>query len=114
MTTTIKDATSIISSKFLTVNVRDGIRSVLLAAMYAGFLVVQTGLFSDAGFSGINWEQVLLESVRAAFAYIGLNFLTQSKVMIKNPPPRILEAVKDAKKTNAPVQVTVSTPATNN
>lgn len=113
MTTTIKDAASIVSSKIFTVNVRDALRGLAIATLYAAFLVIQQGIFSDAGFSGIKWDQALLESVRAGIAYVGLNFFTQSKVMIKNPSEQLIDTVKEAKESNTPVKVSVTTPSNN-
>lgn len=73
-----------------TLNARDFIRSLIVAAISPVFPIVMDSI--NAGDFALNWKHIWMTAAGAAFAYLVKNLLTPSEVVITDPAK--VEAVK--------------------
>lgn len=64
-------------SKFMSLNKRDLLRSLVLAILTPAVYVIQKSL--DAGSLQMNWKEIAIAAVSGAVAYLIKNFLTAPK-----------------------------------
>lgn len=64
-----------------TLNLRDILRGLLIAALTPAIVMAQQSL--DAGILVFNWKQLAMAAVGGGLAYIVKNFFTPAQVVIK-------------------------------
>lgn len=107
--TVIDNAQNIVTSTFGGINLRDFARGLIIMVLFTALTAIQTALALPGGFSAIDWNEILLDTVKAGLSYIILNWLSPAKVLITNPSKSFVAAVKaakqDAKESEVPVEL---------
>lgn len=91
---------AVTSSPRFTLNLRDiaiGLTISVGTSVFSAFL----SLFENGDFW--NWDVIWKAALGGFMAYIGKNFFDKAKIVIPNPTPKQVEAVKDG---DAKVEVT--------
>lgn len=84
-----------VTSEKGTVNLRDILRSLVVAFLTAVFSILYSTLLpEDATFMDIKWMAVLKQGVTAAMGYLVMNVFSSSKIVVVNPDKQDLQAVK--------------------
>lgn len=84
------------TSNQFTLDIRDGLKGLLVAVITPVFTVIITSL--EAGSLTFNWKAIAITALTAGLAYVLKNFLTPAKVVVSNASDAMKEAVVDAVK----------------
>lgn len=95
-----------ITSKQYTINWRDLLRGLLITVSGA-VIITLIQAFNQGGFRTINWDNVINTGISSGLAYLLKNFFTPGEIVVQNPAPAQIEAVKTG---NAEVALVPSTP----
>lgn len=81
------------TNKQYTLNWRDMLRGLLIAVVTASLTGVYEAI-TQCGISCIDWKQTGGIALAAGLAYLIKNFFTPTEIVVVNPPPEQVAAVK--------------------
>ena len=80
------------TSKKFSLKLSDWLKALLVAIATPVIAIIIKSL--DAGVLTFNWKNILIAGLSAGLAYLVKNFLTPAQIVITNPTPQQVDAVK--------------------
>lgn len=102
--------TTTTTSKFLSLNMKDFWRGLLIAVGTPVFALLITAL-NEGGFKNINWEALGIAGLSAGLMYISKNLFTASEIVVQNASAATIDAVNKGTKE---VELVAATPPPDN
>ena len=87
----------LVTSGFLTADMRDLLKGLVVAVLTSVFTVMMQSL--EAGSLVFNWKAIAVTGLASALGYILKNMLTPSKVEVSGVDATSLQALKEGKAT---------------
>jgi hypothetical protein len=86
---------NVITSKFLSLNLRDFMRGLIVAVLSAVTTTIYAMTQTDGGLRAINWDTVILVAVNSALGYLITNLFTPTKIMVTSPSDTAVKKVQE-------------------